>query len=312
VPAEIMQLFMPAKGSRPAGCDLIYRPMLIGLARINFVDTKTRVDVTRTLTAVTPVSEDVIPVDWSAGRAVGVSADDLEQSPQAEAQFASLPAAALKAKSYAAWSKELVAWLYREQTLDLFASPQFKLVSRPEETERDFRIRLQQAAHEARDEAADKLRQKYAPKTAALQERLRVAQQAVDREKAQAKQQQMQTAISFGATLLGAFVGRKAVSASSVGRATTAARGVSRSMKEQRDIDRAGDTVESLKARLAELETSFKADLDAVETKWDAQTEALEQLTIKPKKTNIAVQLLALTWTPHWRDAQGSLQPAWE
>jgi hypothetical protein len=205
-----------------------------------------------------------------------------------------------------------VNWLYAEQRLELFASPGLKLVSRPGESERDFRIRLQQAAHEKRDEAAEKLRLKFAPKIASLKERLRVAEQAVEREKEQAKQQQMQTAISFGATLLGAFVGRKAVSTSTVGRATTAARGVSRSAKEKQDVERATDTVESIKARLAELEANFKIELDEAAAGANAQVEALDTLTLTPKKTNIGVQLLALAWLPAWRDAQGSLQPAWE
>ena len=87
------------------------------------------------------------------------------------------------------------------------------------ESERDFRVRLQEKAREQRDAAADKLRQKYAPKLAALQEQLRRAQAAVEREKDQARQQQMETALSFGTTLLGGFLGRKAVSVGSLGRA---------------------------------------------------------------------------------------------
>ena len=110
----------------------------------------------------------------------------------------------------------------------------------------------------------------------------------------------------------GGEAGRKAVNSSSVGRATTAARGMSRSMKEKQDVERAGDTVEALQARLADLEAAFKAELDGLETDASAQTEVLETVSVTPRKTNIEVQLLALGWTPHWRDAQGTLTPAWE
>ena len=78
------------------------------------------------------------------------------------------------------------------------------------ESERDFRIRLQLEARTARDEAVDAVRKKYAPKQAALAERLRRAEQAVERETQQASDQKMQTAVSVGATLLALF-GRKAV-----------------------------------------------------------------------------------------------------
>ena len=73
----------------------------------------------------------------------------------------------------------------------------------------------------------------------ALAERLRRAEQAVDREQQQASDQKLQTAVSMGATVLGALFGRKAVSIGTLGRATTAARGVGRTMKEDSDVKRA-------------------------------------------------------------------------
>ena len=121
----------------------------------------------------------------------------------------------------------------------------------------------------------------------------------------------MQTAISFGTTLLGAFMGRKRVSTSTLGRATTAARGVSRSMKEGQDIGRAEDTVEALQQRLADLDAEFKQVTAELEARTDPLTEPLETISIKPKKTNIAVQLVALVWAPHWVDEQGVATAGW-
>src|SRR5439155_8488035 len=121
---------------------------------------------------------------------------------------------------------------------ELYKSPIIDLASSPGKSERDFRIRLQQHAREQRDEAVENQRQRYAPKIAQLKEKRRHAEQAVERESEQAKNQKIQTAISFGATLLSSFMGRKAVSLTTLGRATTAARGVSRSMKEADDVGR--------------------------------------------------------------------------
>ncbi len=117
---------------------------------------------------------------------------------------------------------------------------------------RHFRIRLQQSAREQRDEMVGQLRDKYASKIAVLQERLRRAQQAVDKQAEQAKQAKLQTAISFGSTLLSAFTGRK-VSSSTISRASSAFRGVSRSMDESKDVARAGDTVAAIQQQLGQL-----------------------------------------------------------
>ena len=95
-----------------------------------------------------------------------------------------------------------------------------------------------------------------------VERRFRRAEQAVEREAEQAKDAKLQTAISVGATLLGAMLGRKAVSRSSVGRATTAARGVGRSMKQAQDVGRARATVEATARRLADLEAEFEAKLE--------------------------------------------------
>ena len=69
-------------------------------------------------------------------------------------------------------------------------------------------------------------------------------------------QAKLQTGVSMGATLLGALLGRKAVSAGTLGRATTAARGVGRSMKEAADIKRAGESVEAVRHRRSRSSTS--------------------------------------------------------
>ena len=116
--------------------------------------------------------------------------------------------------------------------------------------------------------------------------------------------------MSFGATLLGAFMGRKVVKASTLGRATTAARSLSRTQKESQDVARAGETVEVLQQRLQDLDAEFKAEVAALEQRLDAQNEALERLALRPKKTGITVQMLALAWTPAWRAADASAVPA--
>ena len=138
--------------------------------------------------------------------------------------------------------------------LELFRSPSLGVVAKPGENERDFRVRLQHAAREARDEQVAGLRQKYAPKMLALAERQRKAEQAVAREQEQVASSRVQTGISLATTVFGAMFGRKTFSASTLGRATTAARGVGRSMKESQDVGRAQENVAAVQAQKEELE----------------------------------------------------------
>jgi hypothetical protein len=311
LPPDVPQHFAPAHGAAPAGSTLYYRPMLVGSAQVRVRDTKTGVDVSRDLVYLTPITDEAVPVAWDQAAAVSFTTSDLATAPEGDAAFGELPAPAGKKKSYDGWSKDFGSWLLQSQTIDLLRSPSLKVVSKPGEAERDFRVRLQESTRQDRDRASEALRQKYAPKVAALQERRRRAEQAVERESEQAKSQGIQTAISVGATILGAFLGRKSITASTIGRATTAARGAGRVLKETQDVGRAKETVAAVDEAIAALDAQFKAEADALGASTDPLTERLETLALKPTRQNISVRLVALAWVPCWRDRAGAVSPAW-
>ena len=310
LPPEVPQYFVPVRGASPAGTMLLYQPALLGCAQIRFFEAKTQVDCPRDLSLLTAIDAGPVAVDWKNSSEAGFGVDELEREPVEGALFAPPPAAAAKVKNYATWNRDLVAWLYATQTLELLKSPSSGETSRAGESERDFRVRLQQAGRETRDGSVEKLRKTYAPKMAALQEKIRRAEQMAEREREQASQQKLQAALSVGTTLLGAFLGRKVISAGSLGRASTAARAGSRTWKEMQDVARAGETVEALKQQLADMEAEFTAEVQALESAASPATEVLDRVSVKLKKTNIAVRLVALCWMPHWQDAQGNIQPA--
>jgi hypothetical protein len=306
LPPDVTQYYIPVRASGGANETLTYHPMLLGTAEIHYSGSKT-VELTQQLSLLAAFADGPAGLDWSQAVAIDLPVEDLESEPEAGAQFAEVPAEASKAKSYASWRKDLASWIYRNQRLELLESPALEIVSNPGESERDFRVRLQQLAREQRDDAVEKLRKKYAPKFEVLEDRKRRAEQAVARETEQASGQKMQTAISFGATLLSSFLGRKRTSMSTLGRATTAARGVGRSMKEAEDVERAQDNVEAITQKVADLEADFQAETRALEQSFDPQTEQLETVSLKPTKANIAVKVLTLAWAPYLND-----KPAWE
>ena len=311
LPPDVPQHFIPVRGSQPGGSTLIYQPMLLGASQVRVSDNKAGVDVTQEVTVLAPISDGAVAVDWDRAMEARLALADLESLPMDGAQFAAAPGAASKAKNYEIWNKDFSGWLFRNQKVELFKSPSTKEVSRPGESERDFRVRLQQVGREARDKQSDSLRQKYTPKIAALQDRIRRAGQMVERQQAESRSSQMQAAISVGASILGAFLGRKTISASNIGRATTAIRGAGRAIKESKDVGQAKENVSALQQQLADLEAQFKTENDVVAAATDPLNEKLETVSLKPTKANIAVKLVALAWTPHWRDSSGAMTPAW-
>lgn len=311
LPPGVPQYFVPMRGTRPSGSQLVYRPMVLGLSQIRFADAKKGLEAIHDEAHVMPADRAAATLDWERSEAISIVQDDLEREPNSEARFEEIATAAGQPKSYDEWKRDYANWLFRTAKLDLYRSPRLSELSKPGESERDFRVRLQQVAHERRDAAADKLRQKYAPKIAALQERLRRAEQAVEREKEQAKQTGLQTALSVGATILGAFMGRKTISATTIGKASTALGKAGRTMKDMKDVGMAQDNVAALQQQLADLEAQFKSETDHLSAV-DPQSEPLETVALRPTKSHITVKLVGLAWLPHWQDAQGALTPAWE
>jgi hypothetical protein len=290
---------------------LVYQPAAFGAGVVHFVDAALTGDQQRPVLVVAPITDDAIPVDWDKASLLDMPLEDLSQQAEGDAVFAPLPSSGGQAASYKMWRKDLATWLYRTQSLDLLESPQLKMSANPGETEGEFRVRLQLAAREQRDSAIDKLRESYGPKLQRIEESIRKAEQAVEREQEQAKGAKLQTAISLGATLLSAFTGRKKLSATTLGRATTAARGVSRSLDQAGDVDRAAESVEAKMQRKMDLAAEFEAEVAALQERLDASALELTTRSVKPRKTDVDVALVGLAWLPYRISDAGDLSPAW-
>ena len=311
LPPEVSQMFLPVRAAQTEGARLHYEPMLLGIAKVYYANAKVGVAAQKEVCLMAEFSDRPSRVDWDEAREAEVKESDLEKFPHdPDTSFGELPREASNAKSYPEWGTTFKEWIYRNKKLELFKSPSFGVVSDPGESERDFRIRLTQAAREKRDQQIERLRQKYAPKIGVLQDRIRRAEQALEREKAQATQQKLSTAISFGATLLTALTGRKAVSQSTLGRAATTARSAGRTLKESQDIARADENVQALAKQLGDLQALLDQETEEVKASGDPLAENLEACEVRPKKTDISVSQVSLAWFPFWRDNKGGIAPA--
>ncbi len=244
---------------------------------------------------VAPLGVDAAAPDWSTASPLDAEPAAGEVPPSG-ATFAPLPRAAGQAGSAKKWSAAFVDSIYRGTGVQLFESKRLRMLSKPNESERDFRIRIAEAARADRDARVDKLRDQYASKLATLEDRVRRAEQAVAREKDQASSQRISTAMSAGASILGAFLGRKKISRTAMNDAARSMRGIDRAAKQGRDVDRAEDSLEALRARRAELERELAADVAALEAKLDPLSEPLDRVALRPRKSDIEVTSLQILW----------------
>ncbi len=287
LPPGIPQVFLPGGSS-----EVTYSPRVVGAATVRFSDAKLGIDTTRELILAGPLPDSLSGVNWTAAEILEISLDDLAKTPEEGARYGEVSSEAATVKNYPKWEKDFSAWILANQRWTTFRCADLKMSARSDENEADFKARLALAVREHRDAAADALREKYAPKIAALQTRLARAEATVQKQKEQASQARVQTFITAGSALLGAFLGRKKLSAANIGRAATTARGVGRSWKEGSDVATAEQTVESVRQQIADLET----DIAAETAELAAKTPVVETVEVKPARGGITVRLLALGW----------------
>jgi hypothetical protein len=296
----VPQVFLPLRDD-PAG--MVYRPALLGLARVSYVDRKSRETLrTDEKALLLPLDEAMIDVDWQEAEETALQEADLERQAEDGPTWGELPAVAAKPKSYGGWEKELATMLYRSCSLDLLKSATYGLVSEPGESEREFRVRLGEEARQRRDEEIAELRSKNRGKVERLEERIRKAKQTVEVQAEQVSQQRMRTAISLGSTLLAAFTGRSFRDS-----AGSALGSLGRTSKERQDVRRAQESVAALTEELEQLGAELEAEIEELEERFDPAAEELTTQSVRPRKSDIEVRLVALTWCP-WR---AGLEPAW-
>jgi hypothetical protein len=306
LPPQIPEFFLPLRGSKPANASPIYKPAICALGNVRYTGAPNQRH-----SYVTDISGDILSVNWDESQSIDIDEKQLEKEPADPAEFASLASAASKPENYKAWSRDFADFLYRTAKMDVYRSLEFKLTSNPGESESDFRIRVGQLAREKRDLTLEMLRKKYGPKITLLEDRIRRAEQRVEKEKSDVRAAGVQTAISLGATLLGAFMGRKTFSTGTIGRASSTMRTGMKTVKERSDIAAASENLDALQQQKADLEAEFNAEMQTLEGTTDPLKQPIETVAQRPKKADVSVPLVALTWLPHWKTPDGTIHAAY-
>jgi hypothetical protein len=281
-----------------AGADGPWEAAVVAVADVAYANARLGVDHAERVVHVAPFLDGPVSVDWGEADRLEGGADALVEGAPAAGPFGRVPPAARAPKAAQEWEKGYGRWLRGNQVLSLLQSKALGMLSRPGETEGEFRARLAHAARERRDERVTALRAKYEPRVAALQEKLRQARDRVAREQGEATASKIQTAATMGSAVLGALFGRKALSSSNATRLGTAARSVGRAQKASGDVARAESAMQDLEAKLATLETEVQDEVARLESGADAGRETLDPVTLKPKAGTVHIHAVGLLWRP--------------
>lgn len=292
VPPGITEYFVnPTSSHGPVH----YQPRVAGIAKLHFVDTKNKIDTWKDICFALPADDDGKTVHWADATHIPNLENQLQKEPVPTSTFGELPSGLTQGKNYAVFAKDLAATLYQNQTLALYQTTDPKMISKIDETERDFRVRVAHETREKRDGMVKKLRDKYSGQVTALRDKLQRAQEKLVQRQEKASLQKTQTLISFGTAVVGALFGR-GVTKGTISQTGTSLRRASQIGKDSQSATQAEEDVKNYQQQLQDLQAQMDSEISAIVSNEDIESIKVDTTTVRPRKSDISVEKVALVW----------------
>jgi len=267
--------------------DITYTPTICANVIIHFYNQRKGIDETLDKSYMLPLNEDTQIIDWKNSIEIQ---DEFSRYPTQKPQKANynhIPTIIQKDRALKHSIRELKEYLYQTCRLSLYKCKEAKLESKPFESKNDFLVRVQNILSELKEEQIEKLQARYDKKFDTLEDRLQRAMQRVQKE----EQDSTNSMLEAGISILGALFGR--TTTTKVGRAISKS---SKILKEKGDISRAKQRVADIHDDIENLEYELEDKIDQINDKYSLDNIILQEIKIKPKKSDIDINECALVW----------------
>ena len=274
---------------------LVYDPALIGLAVVRLAHATSRQTYDQALTYLLPVTESGGFVDWSQGQ-VQLDAAILTSKPTPGAAFNPLPPDLGNASRLAAVEKEFSDYLFYNTSVDPAVQPPPEALLGVGRDGQGLPAPLPRGRPPGprRRGAGDPgpLRDKGRPvdhEEAAGRARAGRRRDRVRRPKAR----RVPVRCRDGGRLL--FTGhrmRRGISTASRKRRLT--------KQAKADVEESEDSIDDLEKQIQDLQDELEHKIDDLTARWAALIDEVKEETVRPRRSDVRVNLFGLAWLPHW------------
>ncbi|MEA3336056.1 MAG: type IV secretion system DNA-binding domain-containing protein [Chloroflexota bacterium] len=313
LPHDLTRVYLPVTRSRrdalrelqdeldatlePDDLLLIYEPQLLGAGTLRFVNEKRGVNERKEIMVLAQPPRSAGFVDWEEGEPVDLDFDDLQDRPEPGSLFvAEVPDAADSARELSRISKDFSDYLYRNFSFPLMYSPAFKLYSTPDENERAFKIRVQQAAREKRDAQVDKLAARFEKESYRVTTRLKREERELAEDQEDHEARKRDEWLGAGESIFNTLFGKRR--SSTIFSSASRRRRMTASAKQ--DILESQEEIERLKEQLAENREDLEEQIEEIRNLWQDAVDEFEEYHVKPRRVDVDVHTVALAWVPMW------------
>ncbi len=274
---------------------LLYVPAVLGMGRLHFIDRTRNVNESEDFALLAQAPRSGALLTWDQAQTLDLADRDLRQEPEPKAYFDELPGSINESPQYTALRRNLDDYLYHNSTVTLLYSPLADAYSHPSESEREFRMRLQQVAREKRDEEIDRITKRFQTNIDRIAERLRRRETDLAKREADVAARRRETVVSVGETVLGMFLGsrRTRVASTALSKQRMASQASLR-------VQEAAADVEKLQQDIASLEEELEQEVTAIRSRWEDALIELEEYDVRPRRQDVRISIFGLAWAPHW------------
>ena len=276
---------------------LVYQPQLLSLARVRFYDDKRGIDEIKSYSHLCGPPDDFGRVDWE--RAIGISnwESKLETNPVdsiSSIEYEEVPPSMNSTKELGSVEKEYANWLYQTKREVVYEHAKLKITQESGESEESFRMKVQHAAREIRDQEIDKLKEKYEVKFDRIEEKIRREERDLDEAQAEISDRRNSEIMNGVETIFKVFTGRS----KSLSTAATKRRMTRKAHEKKSEIL---EDLEVLNDNMEDLQKELENKLTEITDNWDNLAEQITEKEIKPRKTDVKVEKVILAWYPKWK-----------
>jgi hypothetical protein len=308
LPAGIREYFLPQNYSLPEAFQsvkkpmpsqamiqgVMYRPTLLAAAQVRLLDRKYGVDSEITRAALVDVLDRRGVVRWDEFSYAGPSLDKIESMPASGARFSGMESPLNDSKMMTALQKDFTDWAFRNSEVTARANVKLKVFGGPDVSQAEFMKACSDAARDGRDAELEK-------KTVAIDKKIKSIEDKLYREERELQQDQedlrnrnIETGLSGAEAVAGLFgLGRKKSLTTSVSKYRMA-------QNAKEDVRESEDAIAQFKKDIADLQRQRQEIEAQVNDSWGSVVNEISEVSIKPKKTDIYVNIFGVAWKPYY------------
>ncbi len=276
------------------GAQLLYRPVLLAQISIRYLDRKTNVEEEQTIAYQVPNLDRAGIIHWEEFRTAAVDPSTVSGEPFGEAFYGDLAPGLTDSRRLTALRTELIDYAYRTGQLSIYHNTTLDFYGLPNENRRDYMIRLQASAREARDAEIEKVTEKFDKELQKLDEKLRQVMRGLTYDKQSLDELKREDLYTTGEAMFNLLRGRPAHTLSRMSRTR-------RYKKQAQERTHGGEQViAELEHNIENKQADLRKALQDVNDKWAKTASTIEEVKLTPYKKDIALQMFGIGWLPTW------------